>query len=152
MKIKGAHSAPFLRYSLTIIDYCDSIDYRNSPKGEKLMKLFDSELKAMEIIWDNEPISAKEVSLIANEQIGWNKNTTYTVLKKLEAKGYINRGEPNFICTSIIKREQAQLQETKTLIDKLFGGSKRALFSALISDENLSDEEIDEIRKMIEER
>jgi predicted transcriptional regulator len=47
-----------------------------------MQKLFDSEIKVMEIIWENEPISAKQVSLIAAEQIGWNKNTTYTVIKK----------------------------------------------------------------------
>ena len=52
-------------------------------------KLFDSEAKVMEIIWDKSPISAKEISLIAAEKIGWNKNTTYTVIKKLEAKGLI---------------------------------------------------------------
>ena len=46
-------------------------------------KLFDSEAKVMEIIWDKSPISAKEISLIAAEKIGWNKNTTYTVIKKL---------------------------------------------------------------------
>jgi len=46
----------------------------------------------MEIIWENEPISAKQISLIAAEQIGWNKNTTYTVIKKLESKG-ISKGK-----------------------------------------------------------
>ena len=50
-------------------------------------KLFESEAKVMEIIWAKAPISAKEISLIAAETIGWNKNTTYTVIKKLEAKG-----------------------------------------------------------------
>ena len=54
-------------------------------------KLFDSEAKVMEIIWDKSPISAKEISLIAAEKIGWTKNTTYTVIKKLEAKGLLVR-------------------------------------------------------------
>ena len=50
-------------------------------------KLFDSEAKIMEIIWEKSPITAKEISLIAAETIGWNKNTTYTVIGKLEKKG-----------------------------------------------------------------
>ena len=54
-------------------------------------KLFDSEAKVMEIIWAKSPISAKDISLIAAETIGWNKNTTYTVIKKLEAKGLVSR-------------------------------------------------------------
>jgi DNA-binding MarR family transcriptional regulator len=54
-------------------------------------KLFDSEAKVMEILWEKGAIPAKEVSLIAADTIGWNKNTTYTVIKKLESKGYITR-------------------------------------------------------------
>ena len=45
-------------------------------------KLFDSELKVMELIWAHEPISAKELSVLAEGEYSWNKNTTYTVIKK----------------------------------------------------------------------
>ena len=65
-------------------------------------KLFDSEIKVMNIIWERGPLSAKEISLIASDTIGWNKNTTYTVIKKLEGKGAIRRDEPGFICTPLI--------------------------------------------------
>ena len=116
------------------------------------LKLFDSEMKLMDIIWDKEPISAKEISLLAAEGIGWNKNTTYTVLKKLEAKGYIKREDPGFICTSLVSKKDIRSSETKGLIDRLFGGSKKALFSALLEDEELTDKELDELKKMIEER
>ncbi len=115
-------------------------------------KLFDSELKVMELIWDHEPISAKDLSLLAEDAYGWNKNTTYTVIKKIEAKGYVMRTEPGFICTSRISRNDVRRAETRGLIDRLFGGSKQALFSALIEDEALSAEEIDALRRMIEEK
>lgn len=115
-------------------------------------KIFDSELKVMEMIWKNEPVSAKEVARLAGEQIGWNKNTTYTVIKKLEAKKYLLRTEPGFICTSLISRDEVQRSETKSLADKLFGGSKKALFSALLEDETLTKEDLEELRRMIEKR
>ncbi len=117
-----------------------------------MQKIFDSEIKVMEIVWENEPISAKNISLIAAEAIGWNKNTTYTVIKKLEKKGFIKRTEPNFICTSLFSRDEIQKFETQTLVDKLFGGSKKALFSALLDDEKLSSNDIKELRDMIEKR
>lgn len=117
-----------------------------------MQKLFDSELKAMEIIWENEPVSARQVSLIAAEQIGWNKNTTYTVIKKLEGKGYIKREEPGFICTSLVSREDVCRTEAQSLVDKLFGGSKKALFSALLEDEKISLNDLDELRRMIDKR
>ncbi len=116
------------------------------------MKVFDSEIKLMEIIWEHEPISAKEVSLLADKEIGWNKNTTYTVIKKLIDKGYVKRDEPGFICTSLISKDEVQKSEAKGLVDKLFAGSKKALFSALLEDEELTDDEISELRDLIDNR
>ena len=115
-------------------------------------KLFDSEAKVMEIIWEKSPISAKEISLIAADAIGWNKNTTYTVIKKLEAKGFIHREDPGFICTPLVLQNQVQKAEVTSLVNKMFGGSRKALFSALLEDENLSEEEINELRKLIDNR
>ena len=115
-------------------------------------KLFESEAKVMEIVWTKAPISAKDLSLIAAETIGWNKNTTYTVIKKLEAKGFIKREDPGFICTPLISQNQMQKVEVTSLVKKVFGGSRKALFSALLEDEPLSDEEINELRKLIDNR
>ena len=115
-------------------------------------KLFDSEAKVMDILWDRGAISAKEVSLIAENTIGWNKNTTYTVIKKLEAKGFIRRDEPGFICTPLVTREEMQKKETSSFISRVFGGSRRALFSALLEDEELTDADIAELKAMIESR
>ena len=116
------------------------------------MKVFGSEMKVMEIIWENEPVSAKEISLIAKDEIGWNKNTTYTVIKKLVEKGYIKRDEPGFMCTSLISKDEVCKSETKSLVDRLFGGSKKALFCALLEDEDLTREELDAIHELIEKR
>jgi len=115
-------------------------------------KLFDSEAKVMEILWEKGPLSAKEISLIAADSIGWNKNTTYTVIKKLEAKGFIRRDEPGFICTPLVSQTEVQKNETKSLLNKFFGGSRRALFSALLEDEKLTDREIEELRELIDKR
>ncbi|MBR6922763.1 MAG: BlaI/MecI/CopY family transcriptional regulator [Clostridia bacterium] len=116
------------------------------------MKLFDSEIKLMEIIWQSEPVSAKAVSLKAEAEIGWNKNTTYTVIKKLIDKGYVKRTEPGFICTSLIQKSDVAKSEAAELVDKLFAGSKKALFSALLEDEELSDSELAELRALIDKR
>ncbi len=117
-----------------------------------MQKLFDSEMKIMEILWEQGRISAKQVSLLAAERIGWNKNTTYTVLKKLEAKGFLIREDPGFLCTPVCNRDQVCRAETQTLVDRLFGGSKKALFSTLLADETLTEQDIQELRRMIEER
>lgn len=142
--------APDFIFFLTNLDYCDSIDYRSSTEVSMNNKIFDSELKIMEIIWANEPISAKDVSIIAASTLEWNKNTTYTVIKKLEAKGFIKRTDPAFVCTSLISRNEVCKSEAHGLLDRLFGGSRGALFSALIENEKLTKEEIEELRRLID--
>lgn len=115
-------------------------------------KLFDSELRLMELLWANAPCTAKELSLLAARDIGWNKNTTYTVIKKLVDKGVIARSEPGFVCTPLLTRRRAQTAETESLVKRLFHGSKKALFSALLEDEELSPEDLDALKRMIESR
>lgn len=115
------------------------------------VKLFDSELKLMEIIWDKEPVPAKEVTLVAADTVGWNKNTTYTIIKKLIDKKAIKRTEPNFVCTSLVKKEDVRRAETKSLIDKLYNGSKKAFFAAFLDDE-ISEDELEMLKKLIEKR
>lgn len=113
-----------------------------------LEKLFDAEFKLMEIIWEQEPVPAREISLAAGEKLGWNKNTTYTVLKRLVEKDILNRQEPGFICSSKIRKTDVQKAETKTLIEKLFDGSKKAFFSAF-ADEKLTPEEVEALKALI---
>lgn len=106
----------------------------------------------MEFIWEMEPITAKELSALANEKYGWNKNTTYTVIKKLLEKEVIERTEPNFVCTSLIKKETVQKAETNQLIKRLYQGSKKAFFAAFLEDETLSREEYEELKELLNKK
>lgn len=113
-------------------------------------KLFDSELKVMEIIWAKEPITAKEISLQLCDSIGWNKNTTYTIIKKLIDKQVILRTEPNFVCTAILNKAEIQKAETNSLIEKLYNGSKKMFFAAFLQNEKLSMEEVEQLKQLID--
>ncbi|MBP3729570.1 MAG: BlaI/MecI/CopY family transcriptional regulator [Lachnospiraceae bacterium] len=113
--------------------------------------LFDSEMRLMGFLWEEGPLSAKALSLLAGERYGWNKNTTYTVLTRLVNKGRVERQDPGFFCRALVSREQVQRSETKGLLNRFFGGSKKALFSALLEDESLTQEEWDALKQMIED-
>lgn len=115
------------------------------------IKLYYSELKVMEIIWEMEPISAKEISRLLGDRIGWNKNTTYTILKKLIEKDIIEREDPNFICSSKVKKTMVQRAEMNSLIEKLYNGSKQSFFAAFLQNEKLSKEELLQLKQMIDE-
>ena len=113
------------------------------------MKLFDSELKVMDVLWTEGDMTAKRLSDILKAEIGWNMNTTYTVIKKCIAKGAIERREPNFLCRALIGKEAVQEAETDELIGKLFDGSTDKLFAALLGRKKLSEEQIAKLRQIV---
>lgn len=114
------------------------------------IKLFDSELKVMEILWREGDTTAKNIASILKEQIGWNKNTTYTVIKKCIDKAAIERIEPNFLCKALISKEEIQEQETVDFIDKMFDGSVDLLFASLLNKEKLSEKEIQRLKNLVQ--
>ena len=116
------------------------------------IRLFEGELKLMELLWENEGATAKALTLLAAEKIGWNKNTTYTVIKKLVAKGAIKREEPGFVCRSLIGREEAGREEAKAVLSSFFGGSVKALFSSFMAEGSITVEEAEDLRRMIAEQ
>ena len=115
------------------------------------MKLFDSEWKVMEVLWRENDQTAKQIALRLAETIGWNKNTTYTVIKKCIDKGAIERREPNFICHAAITKQQAQKEEADALVEKVFGGSAELLFASILSERRLSNAELARLKALVEE-
>ena len=113
------------------------------------IKLFDSELKVMDVLWREGDKTAKQISDILNAEIGWNMNTTYTVIKKCVAKGAIRRDEPNFLCHALIPKEAVQEAETDELIGKLFDGSVDKLFAALLGRKKLTAQQIAELKQIV---
>ena len=85
------------------------------------------------------------------EEIGWNKNTTYTVIKKCVAKGAIERIEPGFVCRPLIGKKTAQDEEVDDMIDRVFDGSVDLLFAALLRRETLTAEQIENLRRRVDE-
>lgn len=118
----------------------------------KDIKLSGSELKLMELLWEAAPVSAAELHRLAAEKIGWNKNTTYTILKKLVEKNAVSRTDPGFACETLVTKEEVRKMETRTLIDKLYDGSKKSFFAAFLHDEALSEQDIQELKEMIEKK
>lgn len=116
------------------------------------LKLFDSERRVMEVLWEADaPLTAKEIAVRLGETVGWNKNTTYTVIKKCIDKGAIERREPNFQCVPLVRREQAQAAAAAELVEKVFDGSASLLFASLLSGKQLPPEEVRRLRAMIDE-
>ena len=103
----------------------------------------------MGVLWREGDCTAKYISDVLKEEIGWNMNTTYTLIKRCINKGAILRSEPNFMCHAIVSKESIQQAETEELIGKLFDGVPDLLFASLLNNEKLSQEQIDRLRQMV---
>ena len=114
-------------------------------------KLYDSELKIMEVLWKNGDTKAKQIADILLKEVGWNINTNYTLIKRCIKKGAIQRIDPNFLCHALIPKEQVQEAETDELINKVYDGSADKLFSALLGRKKLSAEQLEKLKEIVGE-
>lgn len=114
-------------------------------------KLFDSELKVMDVLWKEGDTTAKHISDVLKEEVGWNMNTTYTLIKRCIKKGAIERYEPHFMCHAVIPKEEVQKAETEELINKIYDGSADKLFAALLGRKKLSAAQIEKLKQIVEE-
>ena len=115
------------------------------------IKLFDSELKVMEILWKEGDTTAKRIAEILSKQINWSKTKTYTIIKRCLEKGAIERYEPNWVCRPLITIEQAREYETNELINKMYDGAADQLVASILGRGNLSHEEIERLKRIVSE-
>ncbi len=112
-------------------------------------KLFDSELKIMDVLWREGDCTAKYIAGVLSEEVGWNVNTTYTLIKRCIKKGAVQRSEPNFMCHALIPKEEVQEAETNELINKIYDGSADKLFAALLGRKKLSAQQIEKLKQIV---
>ncbi|AUS98416.1 BlaI/MecI/CopY family transcriptional regulator [Clostridium thermosuccinogenes] len=114
----------------------------------KQYKLFDAEFKFMCIVWESEPLTTRRLTELCREKLGWKRTTTYTVLRKLIDRGILKN--ENSVVTSVVKREQVQKYESEAIIEKAFDGSLPKFIAAFLNDRTLSDDEAEEIKRLID--
>lgn len=115
------------------------------------VKLYDSELKIMGVLWREGDVTAKHISDVMKEETGWNMNTTYTLIKRCIKKGAVERSEPHFMCHALISKEEVQKAETEELVNKVYDGSVDKLFAALLGSRKLSARQIERLKQIVEE-
>ena len=88
-------------------------------------KIHESEYRFCLIMWEHEPVTAVELVKLCQEQLGWKRTTTYTVIKRLSERGVLQNN--NGTVTSLVSKDEAQASEIDDLVEKKFEGSLPAL-------------------------
>lgn len=112
-------------------------------------KIFDSEMRFCNILWEHEPITSTELVRLCAQELNWKKSTTYTVIKRLSERGIVKT--ENAVVSSLVKKEQAAHSESRAFVDKRFGGSLPSFLAAFTGGKGISPEEAAELRRLIDE-
>lgn len=118
---------------------------------KKKMGLLPGELRVMNLIWDKGPIRVGELAAQLFAEAGWSEDTACTITTRLIEKGFIRRTEPGFVCEPTFTRKEARRRWIRSLLDSIFGISLKQLFAQMLSEPTVTDEEMTELRRMLEE-
>ena len=114
----------------------------------------DTKLGAVEthfadLIWNNEPISSGDLVKLCEQELSWKKSTTYTVLRRLCERGIFQNVKGTV--TSLISKDEFNAAQSEKFVEETFDGSLPKFLTAFSMRKKLSDEEIKELQKFIDE-
>lgn len=112
-------------------------------------KLGEIEARFADLIWTNEPIASGELVKLAEKELGWKKSTTYTILRRL-CEREIFQNQDGAVSSCLSKQEFYAVQSEK-FVEETFSGSLPRFLTAFATRKKLSDTEIEEIQRFIDE-
>ena len=115
----------------------------------EIQKLCDSDYRFMCVVWDNAPLHSGELVKLCEQELGWKKSTTYTVVRKMCEKGYISN--ENATVRVLIDKDRVQAEESTYFVDRTFNGSLPGFIAAFLGGKKISGEEAEKLKKLIDE-
>ena len=112
-------------------------------------KIFESEYRFCLILWAHEPVKSSELVALCREQLGWKPTTTYTVIKRLAQRGVLVNEDT--VVRSLVSKDEVQAAEIDEMVEKKFEGSLPAFLAAFTRHRKMTDREIDQVQRMIDE-
>ena len=115
--------------------------------------LSEAEWKVMEELWKRESATGRELTERLEQRCGWNRSTTLTLLRRMEAKGAVESEQngPVKAFRPLLRREDAALRETESFLSRVYHGSLSMMVSTLSRQQALSRKEIDELYALLKE-
>ena len=115
----------------------------------EIPKIHEGEYRFCLILWEHGPIAAAQLARLCQEQLGWKRTTTYTVIKRLGERDVLKN--ENGIVTALVSKEEAQSWEIDELVEKTFEGSLPAFVAAFARGRRLSEKEVRQLQQLIDD-
>ena len=120
---------------------------------KKEIRVTNSEWHVMNCLWEESPRSLMQIVPLLNERAGWSKSTSATMVRRMSEKGligYEEKGKTKYFFF-FFKKEDVVVQETRDFLKRIYDGSIGMMMSALVNQNDLSKEDIRELREILEE-
>lgn len=121
---------------------------------KEMPKISDSEWEVMKVLWKRYPLTSSEIIETLKGYISWNPKTIHTLISRLVNKNAIEvkKDEPFYLYSPVVTEEECRRVETKSFIKKVYDGSVHLLISNFLKNEKLSDQEIEELKHILDEK
>ncbi len=113
------------------------------------LRLAEGEYRFARIVWEHEPLPSGKLVELSQQELGWKKSTTYTVLKKLVERGVL-RNE-NAVVTAVIPQEEILREESRAVVERTFEGSLPSFLAHFMGGKTISDDEADALKAIIDQ-
>ena len=120
---------------------------------KETVALSEAEWKVMEELWKEAPATGRELTERLEKRCGWNRSTTLTLLRRMEAKGAVSASQTGGVksFSPLLRQEEAALKETQSFLSRVYHGSLSMMVSTLSQKQALSRKEIDELYALLKE-
>ncbi len=117
-------------------------------------KISDAEWLVMKVLWQDSPLTAPSVIEQLKPETNWNPKTIQTLIGRLVKKGAlgVNKDATLYQYFPLVSQEECMREETKSFLHKVYGGSLHLLLANFVDNENLSPQEIEELRSLLDEK
>ncbi len=134
-----------------MLNYVYNVD-KEAREMERI-KLTSSEWNVLGCLWEQSPRTAMQIVSELERTVGWHRSTTITILHRMEAKGLVRceRAGRGKAYRPLVDREQAEVAETRSFLDRVYRGSVGMMMSAMAQRQELSGDEIAELRAILDQ-
>ncbi|HIW42096.1 MAG TPA: BlaI/MecI/CopY family transcriptional regulator [Candidatus Mediterraneibacter vanvlietii] len=121
---------------------------------KKLPQISEAEFEVMKIVWENAPVSTNDITDRLVQTTDWSPKTIQTLIRRLVSKGaltYEKNGRV-FVYMPKVNEDEYLMQKSSSFISRYFGGDFSAMFSSYLGNDELTDEELKNLKRIIEDR
>jgi Predicted transcriptional regulator len=114
----------------------------------------DAEWEVMKVIWNNPPITSNEIVKVLKTEMQWQDSTIYTLINRLVKKKMIaiEKGSSPYMCHPLVSQQDCRREERISFIKKVYNGSLNLMLAHMIEDEELTENDIDELKKILDKK